>query len=119
MDCATRDISTVLWTQRLGDPGTGATKSGARTLLRGTKVLAIGKALGAREGTSAEGRTATLELTPEETRILADARAGGEISLALIPASDTAVAPVAEGAANPQAVQMMKFGRRSATRTEQ
>lgn len=111
----------VLWTRRLGDPGAGAAKSGARTLLRGAKVLAIGKALGARDGASAEGRTATLELTPEETRIVADARAGGEISLALIPAADIAGAPVAaEGAASPpQAVQIVKFGRRSSTRADQ
>ena len=110
----------VLWTQRPGDPGAGAAKPGARTLLRGARVLAIGKALGARDGTSAEGRTATLELTPEESRILADARAGGEISLALIPASDIAGAPVAEAASSPPpAVQMVKFGRRSGTRAEQ
>jgi pilus assembly protein CpaB len=109
----------VLWTQRLGDAG-GMAKSGARTLLRGAKVLAIGRALGARDGASAEGRTATLELTPEETRIVADARAGGEISLALIPAADIAGAPApAEGAESPPAVQMMKFGRRSATRADQ
>jgi pilus assembly protein CpaB len=111
----------VLWTQRLGDAGGGAAKSGARTLLRGAKVLAIGKALGARDSAAAEGRTATLELTPEEARIVADAKAGGEISLALIPAADVAGAPVAaEGAASPPpAVQMMKFGRRSATRADQ
>ena len=110
----------VLWTQRLGDPGAAGAKSSARTLLRGAKVLAIGKVLGARDSAT-EGRTATLELTPEEARIVADAKAGGEISLALIPASDIAGAPLAaEGAASPPpAVQMMKFGRRSAARADQ
>ena len=109
----------VLWTQRLGDTGAGA-KSGARTLLRGAKVPAIGKALGARDGASADGRTATLELTPEEARIVADAKAGGEISLALLPAADLTGAPLAaEAAASPPAVQMMKFGRRSVTRADQ
>ena len=106
----------VLWTQRQGDSGGGA-KLGARTLLRGAKVLAIGKALGARETASGEVHTATLELTPGEARIVADARAGGEISLALIPAADIAGAPVAaaeEPAAQEyqprQTVQIVKFG---------
>ncbi len=112
----------VLWTQRLGDPGGGgAAKSGARTLLRGAKVLAIGKALGTRDSVSGEGRTATLELTPAESRLVAEAKAGGEISLALIPAADIAGMPVAAGEelSPPQAVQMVKFGRRSATRADQ
>ena len=110
----------VLWTQRAGDSGAGG-KFGARTLLRGAKVLAIGKALGARDGASAEGRTATLELSPEETRIVADARAGGEISLALIPATEIAGATVAaeDGAPPQRGVQIVKFGRRSAPRADQ
>ena len=110
----------VLWTQRT-DAGTGGAKSGARVLLRGAKVLAIGKALAAKDAGSAEGRTATLELTPEETRIIADVRTGGEISLALIPAADAPSASgPAEGAANPPpAVQILRFGRRSPGRTDQ
>jgi pilus assembly protein CpaB len=109
----------VLWTQRLGDAGGGGTaKSGARTLLRGAKVLAIGKSIGARDTAPGEGRTATLELTPAESRIVAEAKAGGEISLALIPAADIAGLPVEE-LSPPQAVQMVKFGRRSAARADQ
>ena len=110
----------VLWTRRVGEGGGGAAKSAASTVLRGAKVLAIGKALGARDGASGEGRTATLELTPAETRIIAQAKAGGDISLALIPAADIGGAPVADEAAGlPQAVQIVKFGRRSSTRAEQ
>lgn len=112
----------VLWTPRTGDgSGGGPAKSAAKTLLRGAKVLAIGKALGSRDGASAEGRTATLELTPAETRIVAHAKAGGEISLALIPAGEIAEAPMGVDAADnaPQAVQIVKFGRRSAARAEQ
>jgi pilus assembly protein CpaB len=120
-----QDRVDVLWTQRAGEPG-GAAKSGARTLLRGAKVLAIGKALGARDGASGEGRTATLELTPGEARIVADARAGGEISLALIPAAEIAGAPASpgDGAGQPedpprQAVQIVKFGRQAKQRQDQ
>jgi pilus assembly protein CpaB len=111
----------VLWTQRLGESGAGAAKSNARTLLRGAKVLAIGKALGARDSTPGEGRTATLELTPDEARIVANAKAGGEISLTLMSSEDVAGMPVAAGdtASPPQAVQIVKFGRRSATRADQ
>jgi pilus assembly protein CpaB len=108
----------VLWTQRSG----GAAKSGARTLLRGAKVLAIGKALGSRDSASGDGRIATLELTPEQARIVADARAGGEISLALLAAADKAGVPIASGddANRPrQAVQIVKFGRQSTQRQDQ
>lgn len=120
-----QDKVDVLWTQRAGESGAGAAKPGARTLLRGAKVLAIGKALGARDRAAAEVHTATLELTPEEARIIADARAAGEISLALIPAGDIAATAMAEETAtvpaNPRrpAVQIVKFGRQSAPRREQ
>jgi pilus assembly protein CpaB len=115
----------VLWSQRAGDSG-GNTKPAARTLLRGAKVLAIGKAIGGgRDTSSGEGRTATLELTPGEARIVADARAGGEISLALIPATDIAEASAALDDAGAQetrplqAVQILKFGRQTTKRQEQ
>lgn len=115
----------VLWSQRAGDNG-GNAKPAARTLLRGAKVLAIGKAMGGgRDSSSAEGRTATLELTPGESRIVADARAGGEISLALIPAGEIAVSvalPDDAGApesTSRQAVQILKFGRQATKRQEQ
>ena len=114
-----QDRVDVLWAQRLGDSG-AAVKPGAKTLLRGAKVLAIGKGFGARENASAEGRTATLELSPEEARIIADARAGGEISLALMPAAELAGSDaVSQPESRPQTVQIVKFGRRSATRADQ
>jgi pilus assembly protein CpaB len=116
----------VLWSQRASDNG-GSAKSTARTLLRGAKVLAIGKAIGGggRDTSPAEGRTATLELTPGEARIVADARASGEISLALIPAADIAGSAAATDEAGAQesrarqTVQILKFGRQATKRQEQ
>lgn len=98
----------LLWT-RQGGTGPRAT----RTILRGAKVLAAGKAGGA--------RMATLELTPEQALRVAGARAGGEISLALMPASEMAAAhPAAadDWDERPDApVKVMKFGRQPDARS--
>jgi pilus assembly protein CpaB len=108
-----RDRVDVLWTPQAGEaPGK---RPQTRTLLRGAKVLAIGRATEA-GGRGAEGRTATLELTPAQARLVAGARAGGEISLALIPAADVAEVKAdspedAMDDAPPPAVKIMKFGR--------
>jgi pilus assembly protein CpaB len=86
----------------------------AHAILRGVKVLAMGKSF---QGNSAStgNKTATLELTPDQARILAGARARGEISLSLLSATDHAAlaespATFDEDAAAP-AIQVMKFGR--------
>ncbi len=77
----------VMWTR--GAAERNAARPATRTLLRGVKVLAIGHSMQMREK-SADTRTATLELTPDQARIVASARSAGEISLALIPTSDIA-----------------------------
>lgn len=106
----------LLWTRQKADRlGSGPA---TRTILRGVKVLAIGNSVQAR-GKGAEGRTATLELTPKQARIVATARAIGEISLALIPAGDGAALAAHDIADDWDiepggGVQMMKFGRQSA-----
>jgi pilus assembly protein CpaB len=59
------------------------------TLFRNVRVLAIGQLIEAREGKKlAEGNTATLELTPRQSELLALANAMGEISLALRSIAD-------------------------------
>jgi Flp pilus assembly protein CpaB len=84
-------------------------------LLRGVKILAIGQSLDG-QSRSAKSRTATLELTPGQARIVAEALAGGEISLALISTAD--IAALADGDSTDEwsgeiapAVKIMKFGR--------
>jgi pilus assembly protein CpaB len=106
----------LLWTQQKGDRL--RTGPATRTILRGVKVRAIGKSIEAR-GKGADGRTATLELTPKQARIVATARAVGDISLALIPVGDAAALASRDlgddwdnGPAG--SVQLMKFGRQSA-----
>jgi pilus assembly protein CpaB len=59
------------------------------TLFRNVRVLAIGQLIEARDGKKlAEGNTATLELTPRQTELLALANSMGEISLALRSIAD-------------------------------
>jgi pilus assembly protein CpaB len=59
------------------------------TLFRNVRVLAIGQLIEAKEGKkNADGATATLELTPRQTELLALANSMGEISLALRSVAD-------------------------------
>ncbi len=65
----------------------------ADTLFRNVRVLAIGQTLEMKDPnkkTAAEGATATVELTPRQTEILALANSMGEISLALRSVADIA-----------------------------
>ncbi len=109
----------VLWTSQRADAGAGAPLT--RTLLRGAKVLAAGKAPNAKSG-GAAARTATLELTPEQARIVAGARTSGEISLALIPAAEIAALPQPSAAGEwdeqDKPVKIMKFGRQPAVHSD-
>lgn len=59
------------------------------TLLRNIRVLAIGQRIEVKENQkSAEGATATLELTPQQAERLALAKAQGELTLALRSIAD-------------------------------
>jgi pilus assembly protein CpaB len=80
-------------------------------LLRGVKVLAIGKTLQGK-ATAAGGRTATLELTPAEASRLNGAQSVGEIALALIGSADGAADLPTAALAEPQReIRVMKYGR--------
>jgi len=111
-----QDRVDVLLTRKSRDGGTA--KGTAELLLKGAKVLAIGKALDGRNGTTAQLRTATLELTPAQARRIAGAQPAGEISLALVAAADNGgdlqtSGDTAAGDELEQPVRTMKFGRRS------
>jgi pilus assembly protein CpaB len=100
----------VIWTPASGE--TASERAAARTLLRRVRVLAIGKSLHA--GGRGEARTATLELTPAEARVLAGARIQGEITLALVPAIEQGEAdePAASDAAEAgPVVRIIRYGR--------
>lgn len=101
----------ILWTPQSAEAGGRLRRS--RMLLRGAKVLAVGASTQAK-GRAGEARTATLELTPEQASLIASARAGGELSLALIPASETPGPPQMAETVFEDAeagVRILKFGR--------
>ncbi len=92
----------------------------SETVLRNVRVLAIGQALENKDGEKvATGKTATLELTPRQTEVLALAQSIGQISLALRsladarPGQDGPTAKIAE--ANPGSVKTLKYGVSSRT----
>ncbi len=75
----------VILTRRERGQG-GQDEYGSETLFNNVRVLAIGQAIGSKEGAkAAEGsaNTATLELTPQQAEQLARANSTGEISLSL------------------------------------
>ncbi len=85
------------------------------TILRNVRVLAIGQSLENKGGEKvASGKTATLELTPRQTEILALAQSLGDISLSLRSLADATpgkVEPTAKiGDSNSSSVKMLKYG---------
>lgn len=65
----------------------------SKTILQNVRVLAIDQAYapGAPEESTRIGRTATLEVTPEEAELVALSQSKGQLSLALRPLSEEAV----------------------------
>lgn len=102
----------------------GSSFIGSQLLLRGVKVLAMGTGLDGKSSASVKNRTATLELTPDQARIIAGAQSAGEITLALIAASDTIGmgAPqtdsgIALDSEAQNTIQILKFGRSTQGKT--
>jgi pilus assembly protein CpaB len=87
----------------------------SETILRNIRVLAIGQTLEQQGGDKvATGKTATLELTPRQTEILALAQSLGEISLSLRSLADATPGqsePTAKiGDAYSGSVTLLKYG---------
>lgn len=74
----------IILTQRSGS-GTGSRNVSSETVLSNVRVLAINQTLREQDGAAAivDGRTAVLELEPEQAEILARIETSGELSLAL------------------------------------
>jgi len=88
------DYVDVILTRRYRNNKSGSEEHIADTLFRNVRVRAIGQQIEAKEGKkSAEGTTATLELTDKQAEVLALANSMGEISLSLRSIADL----VAEG----------------------
>jgi pilus assembly protein CpaB len=106
----------VMVTRKQGETGREPARSDI--LLRGVKVLAIGKALAGKA--PGAGRTATLEIAPPQASLLTAAQSGGDITLALIGSGDVGQEPVTASAADTTAeVRMLKFGRAANRQTQQ
>jgi pilus assembly protein CpaB len=77
----------VLLTRKLDDPKTGQKIVNTETVLSGVRVLAINQTYRQEAGddkvTVTEGKTATLELDPRQTEVIAMVESAGELSLAL------------------------------------
>lgn len=89
------------------------------TILRNVRVLAIGQRIEVKENQkSAEGATATLELTPQQAERLALAKAQGELTLALRSIADiTSDEPSADDGKrrDSDAVRTTRYGIRRAS----
>lgn len=91
------------------------------TLFRNVRVIAIGQQIETKEGKkSADGgaTTATLELTPRQTEMMALANSMGEITLSLRSVADLSTDPTASGGLdfNKQrgsAVKVLRYGAKS------
>jgi pilus assembly protein CpaB len=83
------------------------------TLFRNVRVLAIGQLIEAKDGKRlAEGNTATLELTPRQTELLALANSMGEISLALrsIADIDSKDQPTSDQEKRGNSIRVLRYG---------
>ena len=75
-------VDIILVQRRRSESGTETIVG--ETILRDVRVLAIGQQIETKEGRkNAEGNVATLELTPRQSEILAEASSMGEVSLSL------------------------------------
>lgn len=94
----------------------GAEEIVSDTLFRNVRVLAIGQLIEVKDGKKlAEGNTATLELTPRQTELMALANSMGEISLALrsIADIDTRDQPVTSSDKRGNSIRILKYGKNS------
>jgi pilus assembly protein CpaB len=86
----------------------------SEAVLRNVRVLAIGQEIENKDGEKvASGKTATLELTPQQAEILALAQSMGEISLSLRSLADAAPGqnePTAKLGEDNSSVRILKYG---------
>jgi pilus assembly protein CpaB len=77
----------VLLTRKLDDPKTGQKVVNTETVITNVRVLAINQTFRQEAGTDTvtvtEGKTATLELDPHQTEVIAMVESAGELSLSL------------------------------------
>ena len=110
----------VILIRRLRGKG-GAEELVSDTLFRNVRVIAIGQQIETKEGKKAAdggASTATLELTPRQSEMMALANSMGEITLSLRSIADLSTDPLASGGVdfNKQrgsAVRVLRYGAKS------
>lgn len=97
----------------------GAEDFTADTLFRNVRVLAMGQTLEAKEGKkNSDGNTATLELNPKQSEMLALAKSMGEITLALRSVADMSQGGPSHNSLKSQrgnSVKMLRYGVKTRT----
>jgi pilus assembly protein CpaB len=105
-------VDVILTQRRRGH--SGADEFVSDTLFRNVRVLAIGQLIEVRDNKKqlAEGNTATLELTPRQTEILALANSMGEIALALRSIADLEAKDQAPESSDKRgnSIKMLRYG---------
>jgi len=91
---------------------TGEEQTTPQTLLRNVRVLAIGQTIETKDGKrTVDGRTATLELSPEHAETLVHATTSGEFVLALRSIADIAAeGTVAPTKTSTDTVRVIRYG---------
>lgn len=88
----------ILCTQQLGD----AHRYRVSTILNDVRVLAVDQTYDSKDTKTVVGRTATLELSPDQVQLVERAKAGGTLSLALRALGDSGTTADAKVAASAQ-----------------
>lgn len=111
----------VILVRRLRSKG-GNEETVSDTLFRNVRVIAIGQQIETKEGKKAadgNASTATLELTPRQSELMALANSlGGDITLALRSVADLSTDPAASGGADinrqrSSSVKVLRYGAKS------
>jgi len=90
---------------------TGEEQTTPQTLLRNVRVLAIGQTIETKDGKrTVDGRTATLELSPEHAETLVHATSSGEFVLALRSIADIAEGTVAPVKTSTDTIRVIRYG---------
>ena len=105
-------VDVILSKREKNPDGKGADLTTSEIILSNVRVLAIDQAPKEKEGTSAMvGKTATLELKPEQAETLARARQGGTLTLALRSIVDAnAVEKVGEQISRNEGLNVVRYG---------
>jgi pilus assembly protein CpaB len=105
----------VILSRRKGNADDGHTGASSEIILNNIRVLAIDQKPGEKEGqNTVVGKTATLELRPEQAEALARARQTGTLSLALRSIADAATGGDDDDARR-SSVNVVRFGVSSST----